>query len=224
MPASRPAVRRSSRWRRVVAKADAGAMPTASSPCARPRATTSSDARTRRGERTAVGTAPSCRPGATAATRRTCARRHDGRVGRSARAPDVAQPGQQAGTGQQPDRPLLGHVDHHGLAGLARADERDDAVAAGVGALHDALVAVDGQAVAVAAGVAAGRVLAGWTGRTGDVGSVHARLLAVCPRQRVAGRTRPTLRTGCDTQRPGGAALERPAFRPAPVDWRAPFV
>lgn len=53
--------------------------------------------------------------------------------------------GDQPGLGQQFERPVLGEVDDHGIARLAGADEGHDTVAAGIGVLHHARVAIDGE-------------------------------------------------------------------------------
>src|SRR5712691_5288474 len=67
--------------------------------------------------------------------------------------PRVASPGaagvpeiwHQPGLREEPHRPGLGHVDHHGPTRLASTDEGDDAVIARVGVLHRALLTADRQ-------------------------------------------------------------------------------
>src|ERR671911_1356118 len=165
MPPCMPAARRRSRWRRVVANGAAGATPTASSPWSWPSATRSATSGTRRVGRATVGTRPSCRAPTGAATSTTTPRRWPARGAPSSRASDVTELGEQPRPRQQPDGPRLGDVDDHGLTGLARADEGDHAVGAGIAALHGAVVAVDVEdAVAIVA-----------------IGTGHDRLLVVDP-------------------------------------------
>ncbi len=57
----------------------------------------------------------------------------------------VAQFGDKTGFGQQFQRPVLVEVDHERIAGFTGADEGHDTVATGIGVLHDAGVAIDGE-------------------------------------------------------------------------------
>src|SRR4029453_13091733 len=126
-----------------VASGPAGATPTASSPWARPIATRSATAGTRRGDRTrTVGTRPSCRSPGPRATRPSALA--PGRA--SPRATDVARRWEQPRVRQHAEGPCLRDVDHHRRAGLARADERHQAVGATLGALPGAVVAVNAWA------------------------------------------------------------------------------
>src|ERR687897_2885554 len=166
MPPCMPAARRRSRWRRVVANGAAGATPTASSPWSWPSATRSATSGTPRVGRAIVGTRPSCRAPTGAATSTTRPRRWPARGAPSSRASDVTELGEQPRPRQQPDGSRLGDVDDHGLTGLARADERDHAVGAGIAALHGAVVAVDVEdpVAVVAIGTGHGRLLRGRSG------------------------------------------------------------
>ena len=55
----------------------------------------------------------------------------------------MAQFGYKTGVGQQPHGAEILDVYDDGVVGLAIANERDDAVGTGVGALHHTVVAVD---------------------------------------------------------------------------------
>ena len=63
----------------------------------------------------------------------------------SADATAMTQFGHQSGIRQHPQGPIFADIDHEGIAGLAGADEGYDAVGTGIGVLHDALVAIDGE-------------------------------------------------------------------------------
>jgi hypothetical protein len=56
---------------------------------------------------------------------------------------NLPEPGHQARLTEHAHGPRLGDVEDDGLVGLATTDERDDAVGARFGALHDAVVAAD---------------------------------------------------------------------------------
>src|SRR5580704_9281045 len=123
MPPSSPRSLRSTRWRRVSAKASAVVTPTTASPAARPRPTTAS-------VRSAPSTGPSGLGGSETATRGTPHgrttpgrdRNHRWGPGRSADLPGVADPGDQPGLLQQAHRPGLVDVDHDGVVGLTTDD------------------------------------------------------------------------------------------------------
>ena len=57
----------------------------------------------------------------------------------------MSQFGHETRIGEHAQRPVFADIDHEGIAGLTRADKGDHAVRAGVGVLHDALIAVDGE-------------------------------------------------------------------------------
>lgn len=57
----------------------------------------------------------------------------------------MAKFGHQTRLGQHFECPVLVEIDHDGVARLSGADERHDTVAAGIGVLHDAGIAIDGE-------------------------------------------------------------------------------
>jgi len=57
----------------------------------------------------------------------------------------MAQFWDETGIGEHAQRPVFAHIDNEGIAGLTGADEGDHAVGTGVGVLHDALIAVEGE-------------------------------------------------------------------------------
>ena len=57
----------------------------------------------------------------------------------------MAEPRDQLRVGQEPQRTLLGDVDHHRIVGLTIAQERDDAVVTRTDRRADAVGAVDHQ-------------------------------------------------------------------------------
>src|SRR5262245_56349439 len=171
IPPCRPAAPRRSRWRRVVANGPAGATPTASSPCARPRAARSATRGTRRGGRTrTVGTGPSCRSPWRRATPPSVTRP----AAVSAGATHVPRGRQEACVRQHAEGPRLRDIDDDRLAGLARADEGHQAVVAAVGVLHGTVVAVDAQDALAGTG---GTGRARQNAVAGIVGTGHERLL-----------------------------------------------
>lgn len=62
----------------------------------------------------------------------------------------MAELGHQPGSGEAPQRSLLVKVEDHGFLSGTPNQERDDAVVTNLGALHDALIAVDPHALRVA--------------------------------------------------------------------------
>lgn len=64
---------------------------------------------------------------------------------RGTRPPTMAKFGHQTRLGQHFECPILVEIDHDGVARLSGADERHDTVVAGIGVLHDAGIAIDGE-------------------------------------------------------------------------------
>lgn len=62
-----------------------------------------------------------------------------------ASTPAMAKFGHQTRLSQHFERPIFVEVDDDSVAGLSGADERHDTVATGIGVLHDASVAIDGE-------------------------------------------------------------------------------